>query len=320
MLTSDRIKQLATASGFDLCGVTTPDVIRDAEKRLNEWLAAGHAGEMDYMSRALERRIDPRQLMDNVRSVIMLGLNYYQQDTERTPPGQGRVSKYARGRDYHKVFTNKVKELLWRLEKELGATASFNHKWFVDYGPFMERSYAEQAGLGFIGKNGMLINKKFGSWIFLAEIVTDLALEPDRRDPIAHGHCGACRLCIEACPTDAIISPRVVDSRRCISYLTVEKPSKVPDELADKMGDLVFGCDICQDVCPYNARPVVTAHSDLMSRKGVGEFLDLEEISRLRSDEDFYRLTAGTALTRPKLVGLKRNAAIAARNQAHRAT
>ncbi len=161
----------------------------------------------------------------------------------------------------------------------------------------------------------MLINRQFGSWIFLAELITDLELEPDDPDAINHGRCGTCRLCIEACPTGAIVDDGVVDSNSCISYLTVERPSMIANELASKMGDLVFGCDICQEVCPHNGRAKLTTHDELMSNSGVGEWLDLERVFSLESPDDFMALTAGTPLTRPKLEGLKRNAEIVRLNQ-----
>jgi epoxyqueuosine reductase len=272
---------------------------------------------MEYLAKEPDRRCDPSRILPGAQSVIMLGLNYYQPNSEAMPPEHGRVSRYARGRDYHKVIASKIKRLVELLEADCATAAiDADFRWFVDFGPFLERPYAEKAGLGFIGKNGMLINKKFGSWIFLAEVLTTLPLAPDVRDPIAHGHCSTCRLCIDACPTGAILHPRTIDSRRCISYLTIERPSEIPRALADRMGDLIFGCDICQEVCPYNQQPVTTSHTDFLAPNGVGEFLSTRRVLALESREQFLELTAGTPLTRPK-EGLRRNAEIVARNQRH---
>jgi len=318
MITSEQVKKLAAARGFDLCGITTPELIPEARRRYVRYLEDGLHGEMTYLAREVARRTDASGLMENARSVIMLGLNYFQPNAQKVPADYGRISRYARGRDYHKVVSNKTRALIRSIESVLGTTEPFEFKWFVDYGPMMERAYAEKAGLGFIGRNGMLINREFGSWVFLSEIITSLDLQPDVPDPTAHGDCGDCRLCAQACPTGAIVAPRVIDSRRCISYLTVEKPSSVSDDLAGRMGSLVFGCDICQEVCPYNRAATVTRHAELLSARGMGEFLDLKAVMRMQTREDFLQLTAGTALTRPKLEGLKRSAGIVLKNQVER--
>lgn len=314
LVTSKDIKQLAARSGFDLCGITTPEIIPKAQKRFEFWLEKGYHAGMDWLARNVERRIDPNRLGVEARSVIILGLNYFQPNAEATPDGCGRVSRYARGRDYHKVIEGMVRRLLKLLKTRFPQTAQANFKWWVDYGPFLERAYAAKAGLGYLGKNSMLINRQFGSWIFLAEVVTDLALEPDNPHAVNHGRCGKCRLCLDACPTGAIVGDGVVDSNRCISYLTVERPKEIPSELAAKMGDLIFGCDICQEVCPHNGRAKLTTCAELSSAKGVGEFLNLNQVLSLQSRDEFLKLTAGTALTRPGLEGLQRSAAVVKAN------
>jgi epoxyqueuosine reductase len=185
-------------------------------------------------------------------------------------------------------------------------------KHWVDYGPVLERAYAARAGLGFIGKNTNLITRGFGSWVFLGEIVTSLELEPDRPDP---GRCGRCRECIDACPTGAISNDGVLNSRKCLSYLTIEHKGTIPDENANRMGKQVFGCDICQEVCPFNKeRQRPAAHPQLQYEQGVGEFVDCDAILRMKTEDDFLRLAAGTPLTRAKLTGLQRNARIVLRN------
>lgn len=306
---------MAFEAGFDLVGICLPEVVPEAREKFEHWLALGYHGEMAYMAKEPERRCNPSKVLAEVRSVIMLGLNYYQPNSAKAPEGHGRVSRYARGRDYHKVIAARIKKLMMLLENSEKLPDGAEFRWLVDFGPFLERSYAEKAGLGFIGKNGMLINRKYGSWIFLSEILTNVELEPDIRDPFSHGHCADCRLCMDACPTGAIVHPRTVDSRRCISYLTIERPSEIQESLANKMGDLIFGCDICQEVCPYNKEPQETTHPELRVEKGVGEFLDARQVIALQSREEFLKLTAGTPLTRPKEDGLKRNAAIVLRNQ-----
>jgi epoxyqueuosine reductase len=314
MIEATVVKRLAFEAGFDLVGICSPEVIPEARDRFVDWLAQGFHGEMEFLAKEPDRRTDPSKILPDVRSVIMLGLNYYQPNSDVVPAGHGRVTRYARGRDYHKVIGAKIKLLLKSLEDSKDVPEGGTFRWFVDYGPFMERAYAEKAGLGFIGKNGMLINKQFGSWIFLSEILTNLELEPDVRDPFAHGHCSTCRLCMDACPTGAIVHPRTVDSRKCISYLTIERPSEVSESLASQMGNLIFGCDICQEVCPYNQSAVATGHQDFLPEKGIGEFLDARKVIALESREAFLALTAGTPLTRPKEDGLKRNAETVLRN------
>jgi epoxyqueuosine reductase len=314
-ITTSVIKALAGSAGFDLCGVTSPDVIPDASDRLRKWLDSGYQGEMAWLEEKFELRSQPKLLAENIRSVIMLGINYYRPNSGPTPRGFGRVSRYARGRDYHKVIAGKARHLLTLIEDKLKGTTEPRFKWWVDFGPFLERSYAVQAGLGYIGKNSMLINRDFGSWVFLAEIVTDLELEFDQAGLVNHGRCGSCRACMDACPTGAIVEEGVVDARKCISYLTIERPSDIPEDLRRKMGEWVFGCDVCQEVCPHNGRSLWTCHEDFLPGRGVGEFLDLHRILNMNAREEFLELTAGTPLTRPRLENLQRNARIVLDNQ-----
>jgi len=335
MLTSAVVKNLARAAGFDLCGVCRAEPIGEAVKRFDWWLEQGFQGEMDYLPRRRDERADPSILLPGAKSVIMLGLNYYQPDRDDppepgrgefvdrrklperrfAPKGKGRVSKYARGRDYHKVILRLTKHLARKLEGFDNVTSDDKFYHWVDYGPFLERAYGRLAGLGYIGRNSMLINREYGSYFFLAEILTTVELEPDDRSAVNHGICGKCRRCIEACPTGAILEDGVIDARRCISYLTIERPTEIPEELHRPMGDYLFGCDICQEVCPHNLKAKLTAHGELLPEAGVGELIDLGRIESIENREQFLELTAGTPLVRPRQEGLQRNAGIVRRNQ-----
>lgn len=308
MIDAQGIKRLAYGVGFDLCGVCAPEVIPEARERYYQWLEKRYHGELAYLAKDPERRSDPRLLLDGGKSVIMLGLNYYQPNTETVPEGFGRVSRYARGRDYHKVIAKMTKELIRGIEGEMESKGTAEFRWFVDYGPMLERAYAEKAGLGYVGRNGMLISRQFGSWIFLAEIITTLELAPDDPKAIKHGTCGTCRKCIEACPTQALVEDRVVDSTKCISYLTIERPIDVDESLIPMIGERMFGCDVCQEVCPHNyQRQKLTKHEAFLNG-GVGEFIDTRKVLAMQTREDFLAMTAGTPLTRTKLEGLQRNA------------
>ena len=272
---------------------------------------------MDWIDRTLEKRLDPKNILESVQSIIMLGVNYYTDNTNPVPPGHGRISRYARGRDYHNVIEKKLRHLIVKLKEQVESSASEDFYFYVDYGPFMERAYAQKAGLGFIGKNSMLINDKYGSWFFLGEILTSVSLEPEREsqpDEETFSECGDCTLCIDSCPTGAIVDPGIVDSRRCLSSLTVESDGEISDDYTAGMDINVFGCDVCQEVCPFNAKSVITSHKDFLPVSGVGEFLDLKKVLALDDQEAFIELTAGTALKRPGSMGLKRNARIVLEN------
>lgn len=317
-MTSARIKELAAAVGFDLCGITSADIIPPAKERLIKWLNGGYHGEMDYLAREPERRTDPALTLPGARSVIVLGLNYYHKQDD-PPPHSGRIASYAHGRDYHKLFEKRMKNLISDICSEQATLdGRRDFKSYVDYGPALERSYASKAGLGFLGRNSMLITEEYGSWVLLAVIITMLELDSDEPYQSRHGDCGSCQRCITHCPTAAIIANGVVDARRCISYLTIEKRGEVDPELPALMGDWIFGCDVCQTVCPFNHpgnRPQQTAHSEFLSDAGVGASISLERINQLESEEEFLALTAGTPLTRAKLHGLKRNARTCSTNQ-----
>ena len=314
VLDSAKVKELAFQVGFDLCGITTSETIPQAKRAYLRWLERRFNAEMDWLARDPERRTEPARVMPEIRSIIMVGLNYYQPNSDEVPEGHGRVARYARGRDYHKVIEKMTGRLIEQMNRVLGEASPAEFRAFVDYGPLMERAYAEKAGLGFVGKNSMLISRKFGSWVLLGEIITDLALEPDDASAVDHGSCGDCRLCIESCPTGAIVADRTVKASKCLSYLTIERPARIAAGFARMMGSQIFGCDICQEVCPLNEQAVMTRHSEFLAEHGVGEFVDARRVVQMTSREEFLELTAGTPLTRPRLEGLKRNARIVLEN------
>lgn len=303
------VKQRARALGFEEVGIThlEPTPHGDA---LERWLAQGMAGTMRYMHRQAAHRLAPATIVPGATRAVMLAKNYYTSDTPR-PSGTGHVAKYARGRDYHEALRPAL-EALAREIVSLGGAGTVA-RFFVDAGPVPERELAQRAGLGWVGKNTMLIDPKRGSFSFLAAVLTnaDLAQDP----PFASDRCGSCRLCLDACPTDAFPEPRVLDSRRCISYLTIEyKGATVDAALAGETGDWIFGCDICQDVCPWNAKFATVADDPSLAMDARLEWLPLEELDAMDA-ETFERRLGWTPLERPGPRGLRRNARLARANQ-----
>ena len=295
-----RLKRQARLLGFDLVGVA-PAGPADGFDCLRDWLDRGFAGDMDYMHRHAEARRHPESVLPEVRSVVMLGMNYNPgEEQEEGVSGQGRVARYARGPDYHDVLRERLNQLLAWLHKE---RADCRGRGVVDTAPLLERDFARRAGLGWFGKNTMLLNKRLGSYFFLAALLVDVELRPD--EPFEARHCGTCTACLDACPTSAFVGPGVLDARRCISYLTIELKSDVPLDLRSGLGDWVFGCDVCQEVCPWNRKAPVAA----MPARPELESLDLIELIGL-SDVEFRQRFRDTALMRTKRRGLLRNAAL----------
>lgn len=238
------VKQLAAEAGFSFCGIAKARRLNEEEQRLEAWLNKGYAGQMEYLHRHFDMRLDPRELVPGAKSVVCLMFNYAPEKVQA--PSLPRIARYAYGEDYHKVLRRKLKALFRALMDRFG---QLEGRVFVDSAPVMERQWAALAGLGWIGKHGLLLRKSSGSWFFLAEIISDLELEPDAP---ATDHCGSCTACIDACPTDALLSVNVLDASRCISYLTIELRGKISDTFSSKMENWAFGCDICQEVCPWN--------------------------------------------------------------------
>lgn len=293
------IKKEAKNLGFMFCGIAKADFLEEEAPRLEAWLKQGMQGEMHYMENYFDKRLDPRLLVDGARSVISLGLNYYT-DQLQTDPSAPKISKYAYGADYHQVIKDKLKQLLAVIHEKIGEV---NGRAFVDSAPVLDKAWAKKAGLGWTGKNTNLINTKKGSFFFLAELIVDLELEYDI--PSTADHCGTCTRCIDACPTEAIVAPYIVDGSRCISYLTIELKNEIPAEFKDKMDNWMFGCDVCQDVCPWNRFSVLNREPAFQPRN---ELLDMthndwEDIS----EEVFQKVFKNSPVKRTQFSGLKRN-------------
>jgi len=301
------LRRQAEALGFGLCGVC-PAVTPSGVNRLHDWLAAGFAGEMSYLADRAAAYADPRQVLEGARSIVLLGLDYRTAAPKPVALGQGKVSRYAWGDDYHDLIRTRLHTLADFLRT---AAPGCHARGVVDTAPLLEREFAQLAGLGWIGKNTLLINKRRGSWFFLAALLTDLDLEYDA--PHEADHCGVCTACLDACPTQAFPAPGVLDARRCISYLTIELRSPIPVELRTGMGDWLFGCDVCQDVCPWNRHSPEASEPAFLPRAGQDP-LELAELFAL-DEAAFRRRFRGSPLWRPKRRGLLRNAAIVLGNQ-----
>jgi epoxyqueuosine reductase len=304
---SDRLKQQARELGFDLVGIA-PATEADGIDRLHEWLARGFAGRMDYMHRHAEARRHPESILPQVRSIIMVAMNYKPAEVG-TEPGAGRIARYARGADYHDVLRERLRALLAWLQEQ---RPDCRGRGVVDTAPLLERDFARRAGLGWFGKNTMLLNRRLGSYFFLGALLVDIALPAD--SPHLGAHCGSCTACLDACPTDAFRGQGWLDSRRCISYLTIELRDSVPRELRSGVGEWLFGCDVCQEVCPWNRKAPAGREPALAPRPEL-ERIDPQELLQL-SGEAFQERFRGTALLRSKRGGLLRNAALVLGNTA----
>ena len=292
------IKEEAHRLGFSFVGFSKADFLEEEAPRLEKWLKEKQHGEMSYMENNFDKRLDPRLLVEGSKSVISLLYNYYS-DQKQSDPTAPKISTYAYGEDYHFVIKRKLKSLLHFIEDNIGQVDA---RVFTDSAPVLDRAWAKKAGLGWIGKNANLINKNQGSYFFIAEIILDLDLIYD--SPV-QDYCGSCTKCIDACPTGAIIQPYVVDGSKCISYFTIELKEAIPQELKGKMDNWMFGCDICQQVCPWNSfslqhnEPAFNPHPDLLSMTK-GDWKDLQE-------DIFKELFRKSAVKRTKFSGLKRN-------------
>jgi epoxyqueuosine reductase len=311
---TQRIKDKALALGFDLVGIAPAEGSPELAF-FDRWLQAGYAGEMHYLQRNAERRRDIQQVVPGARSVVVCGLNYnadYPYSTDCDDPDRGWVARYAWGRDYHDLMQEKLR-LLQAFVTEL-VPQEVAGKLYVDTGPVVERVYAKYAGLGWFGKNTCMLNKPLGSWLLLGELILSLALDYDRP---ALDHCGTCTRCIDACPTDAILEPYVLDSRKCISYLTIELKGSIPEPLRPQMGQNVFGCDICQDVCPWNRKRTFGTEADLQPQPAQIH-PSLAALAQL-TPQAFKARFRGTPLERTKRRGVLRNVCVAMGNSGNAA-
>lgn len=307
---TERLKEQARQIGFDLVGVC-PAEQSAGYGHLQRWIASGFAGQMRYLADRIQAYEHPRHVLGDARSVVMLGTHYRTQHPRSAASGEGRVSRYAWGpADYHDVLHQRLRRLRQFL---LRWAPNAQARGVVDTAPLMERDFARQAGLGWIGKNTMLINRDSGSWFFLAALITDLELEYD--SPHTTDHCGTCRACLDACPTGAFPEPGVLDARRCISYLTIELRDSIPEELRPGMGDWIFGCDVCQQVCPWNRKAPQVSDVEFLPQTGSNP-VDLCGLFQM-TDQQFRARFRRTPLWRTKRAGILRNAAIVLGNQRH---
>lgn len=291
------IKAEAKRLGFFSCGISKAGFLEEEAPRLEKWLNQNRHGQMSYMEDYFDKRLDPTLLVEDGKSVISLLLNYYPSEFQNEE--SYKISKYAYGKDYHNVIKKKLKKLLNTIKREIGDVSG---RAFIDFAPVMEKAWAAKSGLGWLGKNNNLLTKQVGSFYFIAELIIDLELDYDNATA---DHCGSCTACIDACPTQAIIQPYVVDGSKCISYFTIELKDNLPQEMKGKLDDWVFGCDVCQDVCPWNKfskphkEPYFTPNKEILSFTKK----DWEEIT----EDTFNKVFKGSAVNRTQLSGFKRN-------------
>ena len=295
---SSIIKQEAKRLGFDFCGISKAEFLEEEAPRLEKWLNSKMHGKMEYMENYFDKRLDPTLLVDGAKSVVSLLYNYYPEQTQHHTDAP-KISKYAYGKDYHEIIKEKLKEFLHTLKEKIG---DVNGRAFVDSAPVLDKAWAKRSGLGWIGKNANLINKQQGSFFFIAELIIDLDLDYD--GPIAD-YCGTCTRCLDACPTEAIVAPYIVDGSKCISYLTIELKENIPTEFKNKMDNWAFGCDVCQDVCPWNRFSTTHHEAQFSNQTGL---LDLTKDEWFEmTEETFNYVFKQSAVKRTKYKGLKRN-------------
>lgn len=308
-----QITDIAFDLGFDAVGISLADDLEKSNEHFLSWRDKGFAGDMNYLLREDPINAKPKKILMGAKSVISLLVNYYSEAGDDPGNDYGRVASYAVGIDYHKALRKKIKQFQERIKKEI--SNNFISRGFSDSVPLLEKSFARNSGLGFFGKNTLIINKPFGSYFFICELISDLDIEPTEEKK---GTCGKCARCIDICPTDALVGAGlapVLDARLCISYLTIENRGVIPIDLRKKIGNWIFGCDLCQIVCPYNKKIKETTWKEFKPRAGAGHWIKLQDVLKIRTEEEFHAKFCHTALTRPKRSGFLRNAAIVAGNR-----
>jgi len=299
-LTNQIVIQKAKAIGFDLVGFAKAEILEKESENLQQWLDKNYQAGMDYMSKNFDKRKDVRKIIPEAKSIISLGLNYYTPEKYSNQKNKGKVSRYAWGKDYHLIIWSMLNELEEELKK---VDPNFESISYVDTGPVMDKAWAVRAGLGWLGKHTNVINREIGSWFFIANIITNYEFDYSDKIP---DFCGTCTACIDACPTNAIVQQYVIDANKCISYLTIENKNEISEEFKGKFDNWLFGCDICQDVCPWNQKfPVETLLKDFHPQN---KELKLDDILEMNEDE-FKAKFQTSPIKRSKLKGLKRNAA-----------
>jgi epoxyqueuosine reductase len=316
------LQDLARSQGLAVVAVADPGVLEEDQEHLRRWQESGFAGDMAFMQRDPALLANPIRLVTDARTVAIFGAFYDRVGRLPLPAGHGRVARYAWGRDYHKVLRKRLGLLCQRIEQHVGRT--MNYRVFSDSVPLLERALARRAGLGFIGKNTMLIMPRAGSFLFLAEVLWDIEISglpaqaAGRQEANSKAHCGTCSQCLSGCPTGALVEEKVLDARRCISYLTIEKRGVLTIQERAWLGEWVFGCDVCQDVCPFNAlsiaKKIKADVAEFGPDFGVGQTLDIARVLKIREEQEFVKRFAGTPLMRTKREGLLRNAAVVAAN------
>lgn len=299
MISSKDIKAKALSLGLSACGISPVRYLSEQQNHLDSWLEREYNADMSYMERNKDKRLDPSLLVEGAKSLIVVLLNYYPEQSFQKD-NHPIISKYAYGDDYHKVLKDKLfllLEYIYSLEEGVSGRC------FVDSAPVLEHSWAREAGLGWIGKNSLLINKKFGSFTFIGELIIDIELDYDI--PFTASYCGTCTLCIDACPTSAIVEPKQIDARKCLSYNTIERKDDIPQSIREKMGDIIFGCDICQDVCPWNKSLIANNILEFKPNEAIlsKNYVDWNELTK----EDFDYLCRTSALKRAGLIKMKDN-------------
>lgn len=304
----ERIRAKALEMGITKIGFAPIESLVEEASHLQEWLNRGYNGTMEWMARNADKRLDPTKIVPGVKSVIAVAMNYYTDSNHSAVDGVGKISRYAWGDDYHDILGERLKNLLAWMNAEFPGSEG---KWYVDTGPVMDKVWAQRAGIGWIGKHTNVITDDIGSWVFLGEIITTLELDYDRP---ATDHCGTCTLCIEACPTQAIVDPYVVDSNLCLSYLTIEHRGEITGEVTEKFDGWVYGCDICQDVCPWNEK-FSTATNETGFQPRQWNKAPVLETWKEMTQEEFSKKFKGSPIKRTKREGLTRNVRIALSQQ-----